>query len=919
MMQRVIPAPPLLESSRSLPFWNKILRHLGPLVVPEHQGPLDVCGARASSSINTLVLECVGASSSIDTLVPQMCGSIGHHRQTWPLVVQEPRAPSVTEALGRAGALGVVQGIAYAHRMSGHRCPHRRLGSGCAPASHSGDAILMAPSRAGASGTIGTLVLGCVGASDTIDNLGPWSCGSLKHHRQPRPLVVREPRAPSYLGAWMCGSPGHHRQPRPLVVREPRAPSTPWCLDAPGRAGASGTIGNLGLGRARASGTIDTLVLGCAEASNTIRNLGPWSCESLGHHWQPRPLVVREPRALLAPWCLGCAGASSSIGTLVLGCVGASDTIGNLGRWMCGAPCRGMVFLLDVIGSGGASGRTRCLLYRATRLNCTAAWLHARGFCEGLWIRVFDFLTFLPSSARLVWFLLWAIIMAERTEDDTTMLMEEINELLEKLKFSEDESVQVISTNGNKEIQGLESWVVGKIMATETPNKEAMYRVFHSLWYTKEEVDFVALKEGVVIVKFGCLEDQSRILNLSPWLFDRCLFSMLPFEKRKSFALYDFRMSPFWLRVYNLPLDFMDRQMAIDVGNALGELMAIDWKDRFRGLTEFMRIKVKIDILKPLRRVVRIVDKDGGERIGVIKYGKLLDFCYIYELIVTRIQKRGLGRNGVEMVKSKPRVNEENEESLTNSRVECEQNGANGKEKACEEESISTSPLERRIHKTACNGWFTWTSNRDGTRLVKERLDHFSISEVTMENMPFLLANIVCQSKSNHEAILMDTNRSKPKDKGVDHRVWFRYDTCWGKEDEAKDIINSICSDRGVMGWKRWSVFGTNWARGNISDAHGVWHDDELEICHIAWSYFHDLFKASITRDIENDLHYVPICINEDMNRRLNREFTNEEIMMAFKQMDPRKAPGVDGLSGSFLKEHWPTVGVMFLGYAMIS
>ncbi|KAL1172614.1 hypothetical protein V6Z11_A05G360100 [Gossypium hirsutum] len=51
-----------------------------------------------------------------------------------------------------------------------------------------------------------------------------------------------------------------------------------------------------------------------------------------------------------------------------------------------------------------------------------------------------------------------------------------------------------------------------------------------------------------------------------------------------------------------------------------------------------------------------------------------------------------------------------------------------------------------------CNGWFTWTNNRDGTRLVKERLDRFAISEVAMEKMPFLLANIVRQSKPDHES-----------------------------------------------------------------------------------------------------------------------------------------------------------------------
>ncbi|MBA0772015.1 hypothetical protein Gotri_007459, partial [Gossypium trilobum] len=38
-------------------------------------------------------------------------------------------------------------------------------------------------------------------------------------------------------------------------------------------------------------------------------------------------------------------------------------------------------------------------------------------------------------------------------------------------------------------------------MAKEKINKEAMYRVFKLLWFTKE-VSFVALNEEVILVKF---------------------------------------------------------------------------------------------------------------------------------------------------------------------------------------------------------------------------------------------------------------------------------------------------------------------------------------------------------------------------------------------------------------------------------
>ncbi|KAA3482120.1 reverse transcriptase [Gossypium australe] len=79
---------------------------------------------------------------------------------------------------------------------------------------------------------------------------------------------------------------------------------------------------------------------------------------------------------------------------------------------------------------------------------------------------------------------------------------------------------------------------------------------------------------------------------------------------------------------------------------------------------------------------------------------------------------------------------------------------------------------------------------------------------------------------------------------------------------------------------------------------YGAWHEDKNEICTVAWSYFDDLFKSTVEPDEEFDLHFVPKCITDNMNRNLNREVTDAEILAAFNQMDPRKARGIDGLLG---------------------
>ncbi|XP_016669952.1 uncharacterized protein [Gossypium hirsutum] len=320
--------------------------------------------------------------------------------------------------------------------------------------------------------------------------------------------------------------------------------------------------------------------------------------------------------------------------------------------------------------------------------------------------------------------------MEERSSYDEDLMLKDINGLLERLKFSDEESIQVVSTNAGNNLQGFESWAVGKFMAEMKPNREAMYRFFRSLWFTKEDVNFVALNDEVIIVKFGCVEDRSRILNLTPWLFDNCLFSMLPFVKGQAITSYEFNMSPFWLRIYNIPLELMDRSTALDVGTTIGKVVAIDWKDRNGGWTEFMMLKIMVNILKPLRRIVKLVDRDERVITCMLKYERLPDFCYLCGIIGHTVKNcknklpgpvsneanfqfgswlrvpvavptlgRGIRRNGVKIMEPKTILSVDREESRSDMRNRGGQFDENAGDKGLEEGSMSTSPVDRRSHK----------------------------------------------------------------------------------------------------------------------------------------------------------------------------------------------------------------------------
>ncbi|KAK5771637.1 hypothetical protein PVK06_047865 [Gossypium arboreum] len=77
----------------------------------------------------------------------------------------------------------------------------------------------------------------------------------------------------------------------------------------------------------------------------------------------------------------------------------------------------------------------------------------------------------------------------------------------------------------------------------------------------------------------------------------------------------------------------------VDIGGALGELMAINCRDKDGCWIEYIRIRVKINIQKSLRLVVKIMGVDGTRLLCTVKYERLPIFCYKCGCIGRKTQK----------------------------------------------------------------------------------------------------------------------------------------------------------------------------------------------------------------------------------------------------------------------------------------
>ena len=81
--------------------------------------------------------------------------------------------------------------------------------------------------------------------------------------------------------------------------------------------------------------------------------------------------------------------------------------------------------------------------------------------------------------------------------------------------------------------------------------------------------------------------------------------------------------------MYNLPLGFQSEKILQSIGNFIGEFLASDEHNLTGVWRNYMRLRVSIDVRKPLKRRIRL-KREGGEWLWVdFKYERLHNFCFI--------------------------------------------------------------------------------------------------------------------------------------------------------------------------------------------------------------------------------------------------------------------------------------------------
>jgi len=170
--------------------------------------------------------------------------------------------------------------------------------------------------------------------------------------------------------------------------------------------------------------------------------------------------------------------------------------------------------------------------------------------------------------------------------------------------------------------------LVGKFLTDKPIRGHMMTTKMAEFWHPGRGVNIKEIEPNLFTFKFFHFRDMQTILKKGPWYFDNNLQILNTLPDNTPAQSVPLQSVPFWVRIHDVLVGFMTERVGKDLGNFIGEFLEYDVKNSANHLRSYMRIRVLLDVSKPLKRQKKIKRLGGDSQIVKFKYERLGNFCY---------------------------------------------------------------------------------------------------------------------------------------------------------------------------------------------------------------------------------------------------------------------------------------------------
>jgi hypothetical protein len=192
-------------------------------------------------------------------------------------------------------------------------------------------------------------------------------------------------------------------------------------------------------------------------------------------------------------------------------------------------------------------------------------------------------------------------------------MSEDLSSLWSKLRLSEAECSDVVMQEEvvKEGISKGQNCLVGKLIVDRVIAKNTVRAVLLRRWKLSRSISFKVMGENLFLMEFEHYWEKSLVLEGRPWVFDGNLIAIEDYDGITPIEGIDFENVAFWVRMFHLPLACMSKAVRQQLGATVGEVEEVDTNDDGMGRGEFLRVRIKVNVKKPLaqERTLRIRDR----------------------------------------------------------------------------------------------------------------------------------------------------------------------------------------------------------------------------------------------------------------------------------------------------------------------
>lgn len=169
--------------------------------------------------------------------------------------------------------------------------------------------------------------------------------------------------------------------------------------------------------------------------------------------------------------------------------------------------------------------------------------------------------------------------------------------------------------------------LLGKLWTERSYNVFGLMETMKKLWNPTKGMICRDMGNQMISFQFNSKRDMDRVLAMEPWHFNKHVLVLKQITEDIQPSSMEFNSTPFWMRIYDLPMSGKEENTLKQIGVRFGKVMEVD-KESMEGVSRSIQIRIILRLNNPMKQGTKI-------KIGKVEpcwlsvtYERLPSFCY---------------------------------------------------------------------------------------------------------------------------------------------------------------------------------------------------------------------------------------------------------------------------------------------------